>query len=89
MFITRALNDLRMVKADLQRSQDDYGGHKDSAIAACDKAMEELDAVIKAMPPMPAPQRIPQQPQPEATPPSGAQQPVPPPAGAPPSQPQH
>jgi hypothetical protein len=39
-----------MVKTELSRSQDDFGGHKDSALAACDKAMEELQAVIKAMP---------------------------------------
>jgi hypothetical protein len=54
----RALTDLKQVKMELQRSQDDYGGHKDTAIAACDKALEELDAVMKAMPqPTPPPQR--------------------------------
>jgi hypothetical protein len=58
----RALNDLRMVKAELQRSQDDFGGHKDSALEACDKAMQELEAVMKAAPPQPSPVQNPQTP---------------------------
>jgi hypothetical protein len=57
VFIPRVLNDLRMMKAQLQRSQDDFGGHKDSAIEACDKALLELDAVLKASPPLPSPQQ--------------------------------
>jgi len=43
----RAINDLRMAKMQLQRSPGDFEGHKDSAIQACDKAMEELQAVMK------------------------------------------
>ena len=62
-FVQRALLDLKQVKMTLQGSQEDYGGHKDSAIAACDKALEELDAVLKAMPqPTPPPQRAAQPP---------------------------
>jgi hypothetical protein len=63
IFINRALNDLRMVKAELQRSQDDFGGHKESALEACDKAMLELEAVMKATPaPQPSPVQNPQSP---------------------------
>ena len=78
-FVMRAMNDLRMVKAELQRSQDDYAGHKGTALAACEKAMEEFDALIKAMPAPPVPQRMP---------PPGAAAPAPAPAptpGAPPA----
>jgi hypothetical protein len=58
MFVIRAQADLKQVKMALQGSQDDFGGHKESAIAACEKALEELDAVMKAMPqPTPPPQR--------------------------------
>lgn len=53
MFVQRALFDLKQVKAALEHSEGDLGGHKDSAIEACDKATAELDAVLKAMP-MPA-----------------------------------
>jgi hypothetical protein len=85
LFITRAMNDLRMVKTELQRSQDDFGGHKDSAIEACDKAMQELQEVLKASPPPPSPQQPP--------PAAGAPQPpplrtAPPAAGTPQGQPQ-
>ena len=63
MFVQRALGDLKQVKMALQGSQEDYGGHKESAIAACDKALEELDAVMKAMPqPTPPSQRAGQPP---------------------------
>jgi hypothetical protein len=57
MFVQRALADLKQVKMSLQGAQEDFGGHKDSAIAACDKALEELDAVLKAMPAPIPPQR--------------------------------
>jgi hypothetical protein len=90
IFITRALNDLRMVKADLERSQDDFGGHKDSAIEACQKAMDELQAVMKASPPQPAPQPNAQPPGAGAPPPPSLRMTPPagtPPAGAPPAQP--
>jgi hypothetical protein len=43
----RAISDLRVAKMQLQRSTNDFEGHKDSAIQACDKAMEELQAVMK------------------------------------------
>jgi len=82
MYVQRALAELRRVKTSLQGSQEDYGGHKDSAIAACDKALEELDAVMKAMP-------VPTPPQRPGMPP-GAQQnltPLPPGAKAPPTAP--
>ena len=51
----RTLGDLRAVKMELQRTQGDLGGHKDSAIEACDKAMQELAEVMKALPPLPSP----------------------------------
>jgi hypothetical protein len=88
---SRAVSDLRAVKMELQRAQGDLGGHKDSAIEACDKAMQELLAVMKALPPLPSPER-PQQPPPGATPLPAAPQAAPPataPApAAPPAQPQ-
>jgi hypothetical protein len=56
--VQAALRDLQQVKTTLQNSQDDFGGHRDAALAACDKAVEELTAVMKAMPaPTPPPQR--------------------------------
>jgi len=54
---SHALADLRMVKAELQHSQDDFDGHKDSAIEACDKTIQELSAILKTMPAPPPPQR--------------------------------
>ena len=72
----RTLGDLRMVKMELQHFQGDLGGHKDSAIEACDKAIQELAEVMKALPPLPSPQRPMQAP-------SGA----PPPQAAPPAAP--
>ncbi len=57
----RAVGDLRMVKMELEHSQGDLGGHKDSAIEACDKAIQELTAVIKALP-QPPPAQQPGQP---------------------------
>jgi len=78
MFVLRAQADLKQVKMALQGSTEDYGGHKESAIAACDKALEELDAVMKSMPqPAPPPQR--------AGMPAGGQfhqNPTPPPPGS-------
>src|SRR5580658_10212459 len=44
----RALSDLRMAKLELQRTEGDLGGHKQSALEACDKALQELAEVIKA-----------------------------------------
>jgi len=45
--LSRAVSDLRMVKMQLQRSTNDFEGHRDAAIQACDKASEELEAIIK------------------------------------------
>jgi hypothetical protein len=36
---------LKRVKAELEKSTDDYDGHRQSAIDACDKAAQELEAV--------------------------------------------
>jgi hypothetical protein len=81
--------DLKQVKLALQGAQEDFGGHKDSAIAACDKALEELDAVMKTMPAPAPPQRLGQPPgssfQNNLTPlPSGGPAPKPAPPAAPP-----
>jgi len=97
MVVQRTMNDLRMLKTELQRSQDDFGGHKSSAIEACDKATEELDALLKAMP-LPTPQQGGPPPRssfqnnltpvPPGGAPPGQAAPVPPPAPAnPPTQP--
>lgn len=53
----RALGDLRMVKLELEHAQGDLGGHKDSAIEACNKAIQELTAVMKSLPQPPPPQQ--------------------------------
>jgi hypothetical protein len=89
IFVQRALADLRQVKMALQGSQEDYGGHKDSALAACDKATQELEEIMKAMPkPMPPPQRTAQPPgNPLAPPPPPGANPPPAPVPAPPSAP--
>ena len=79
----QALGILRRAKMELSRSQQDYDGHRQSAMDACDKAMQELQAVVQAQaaaahaaPPVGAPgnQVVP------AAPPSGA---VPPPQASP------
>jgi len=36
---------LKRTKMDLQRATDDYDGHRQSALDACDKAVQELEAV--------------------------------------------
>lgn len=74
----RAINDLTMVKREMLRAPDDLGGHRDSAVAACDKALEELHAVqaiVQARPPRRPPMAPPMAPPsapapPPATPPS-------------------
>jgi hypothetical protein len=85
----RALADLKMAKMELQHAQGDLGGHKDSAMEACDKAIQELAAVMKSLP-QPPPAQRPIQPAggtPQPGSPPGV--PTPPPAaGAPPPQPQ-
>lgn len=40
---------LTMIKGDLDRSKEDYNGHRQSALDACNKAIEELQAVQNAM----------------------------------------
>jgi len=95
MYVLRAQNDLKQVKMALQGSQEDYGGHKESAIAACEKALEELDAVMKAMPqPVPPAQRAGVPPggqfQNNLTPlnPAGGNTPAPAPSAPPPKTPE-
>jgi hypothetical protein len=78
---TRALSDLRMAKLELQRTEGDLGGHKQSALEACDKALQELAEVIKALPTPPPPQR------PVPPPAATAPPPAAPPGATPPPQP--
>jgi hypothetical protein len=58
----RSIIFLKQSKTQLERSDSDFGGHKQSAIAACDKAIEELEAAMKAAPPTPKPPSGPQPP---------------------------
>ncbi len=83
----RAITDLRAVKMELQRTEGDLGGHKNSAIAACDKAMLELTEALKALPSPPPPAQRPTPLPPGATPLPAAPANAPAPA-APPAQPQ-
>jgi hypothetical protein len=88
---SRTLSDLRMAKMELQHSSGDLGGHKDSAMQACDKAIEELTAAMKALPVPPPPQRPMEPPSginPPPAPPQAAPPPTPPAAAAPPGPPQ-
>jgi hypothetical protein len=71
--LQNTIRDLQRVKADLQNAKEDYDGHRDTAIAACDKALEELQAVMKAMPAF----RMPRQPQTPPGAPTNAPQPAP------------
>lgn len=88
----RTLGDLRMVKREMQRASNDFGGHRDSAIAACDKAIEEIQAVQAAvqasMPHRPPMAPVPPQPTPPesapAAPPPASSTPSPIPNAAPP-----
>ena len=82
----RAISDLRMAKMQLQRSTNDFEGHKDSAIQACDKAMEELQAVMKVAIAEQQKAQPPPQEQAPAQPPAAPVTPAPP-APATPSQP--
>ena len=41
-------NALKRVKADLEKSKDDFDGHRQSAIDACEKAAQDLEAVSVA-----------------------------------------
>jgi hypothetical protein len=40
---------LRRAKAELERSKEDFDGHRETAIDACDKALQELEAVQKSV----------------------------------------
>jgi hypothetical protein len=40
---------LRRIKMQLENSKEDYDGHRQSAIDACDKAAQELEAVQKSI----------------------------------------
>lgn len=73
---------LTMVKSELERSKDDYNGHRQSALDACTKALAELQAVQEAA--------LAEMPKPNQNPPNGGAQPAPspnpssiPPASAP------
>jgi hypothetical protein len=58
--IPASLRNLQDIKKGLTAYQDDLGGHKQTAIDACDKAIAELEAVMKVLPtPAPPPQRAP------------------------------
>ena len=39
---------LKRAKTDLENSKDDFDGHRQSALDACDKAIQELEAVQTA-----------------------------------------
>ena len=75
--LVHAMSDLRMLKVELQHSQDNFDGHKDSVIASCDKTLLELGVILKTMPAPPPPHRA-------VTRPTGA---TPPPAPAAPAAP--
>ena len=75
---------LQQAKTELERSTNDFEGHRDSAVAACDKAMTELQAVVKiAGPGMPMPRPQPPMPTPMQAPPPPPAAPAAPPPGQP------
>ncbi|MGO8698003.1 MAG: hypothetical protein ACLQVY_09835 [Limisphaerales bacterium] len=79
----RTLYSLQQTKLELQQATNDFDGHRTLALDACDKAITELEAVMKAagIPPIQAMRRQPPRPQP------APQQPAAPaPAPAAPSQ---
>ena len=43
-----AIMSLRRAKLRLQNSKDDFGGHQKTAIEACDKAIQELELVLRS-----------------------------------------
>jgi hypothetical protein len=49
MMYRQAVMILKRAKADLERSTDDFDGHRQSAMEACDKAVAELEAVQTAI----------------------------------------
>ncbi|MGP8199011.1 MAG: hypothetical protein ACLQU4_05850 [Limisphaerales bacterium] len=44
----QAIRNLKWIKADLEKSTEDFDGHRQSAMDACDKAVQELNAVLAA-----------------------------------------
>lgn len=58
MTYQRALVALRQARTELKLSQENLEGHKETAIAACDKAIEELSAVAKLVGPAPGANRM-------------------------------
>jgi hypothetical protein len=71
MTFQRAVTSLQQAKNELQHSTNEFAGHRDSAVEACDKAIVELQEVIKVAGPqqpfMPRPQP-PVTPRPQPTP---------------------
>jgi len=80
MMCQRAVFDLQRAKAELQRSTNDFEGHRESAITACDTALVELQAVMKSAGPQ---QPMMQRPQMPAPPPQQSPPPVPMPSPTP------
>jgi hypothetical protein len=59
---------LQQTKLELQKATNDFDGHRTLALDACDKAITELEAVMKSagISPMQQMQRPPMRPQPAA-----------------------
>jgi len=79
----RTLFSLQQTKSELQKATNDFDGHRTLALDACEKAISELEAVMKSagIPPIQSMQRPPQRAQP-LPPPTAAPAPA---APAPPS----
>lgn len=45
--IRKAIAQLKRAKADLQAASHDFGGHRDSALKACDEAIEQLQQALQ------------------------------------------
>jgi hypothetical protein len=45
--IRKAITALEHAKTDLQRANHDFGGHRAEALAACDKAIEQLRLALQ------------------------------------------
>jgi len=83
--VSRTLLDLRQMKAMLEASKEDFGGHKASALEAVEKARLECEAVMKAMPAPQQPMRRTFQPPGAAPGAPGAPAPAAPPTAPPPA----
>jgi hypothetical protein len=46
--LNQTILSLRRAKMELQHSKDELGGHRQSAIDACEKAIQELEAALRA-----------------------------------------